>query len=429
MRDQKSEIKNRRKLRIWYVPPFDYANLLNNVFGWLKNVDVVSEVGGCWSDEEEENEIFNGGVASGVHNEVGIEDFNIITMDSGMIEDVPELSDNEDEETIEVRKILRNFIASQGKPRIENEQSKDIVEVESSNIDIGAGHNDAVVEINDGAIQSNDDVSYITTGDKDDGEAEHGRRRKAIHSLFKENEDWPMIGVVNKRFTSRHATKHLVNTRGANSLYVNYDSIFQAIWNEKNIEITFVQCKKMKQQLKRTFEGTSKAEYAMLFDYATELRSKDPKANIVLHTHRPTTDAIIGVDGAYLKGAHKGELLTVVGRDANNQMFPIAWAVVEAPQNVNGNEGQVLVTEASNPLATTEEQQLTLVQQLTPVQQLALVQQPSKRVKLPIKRSSSSKVAQTPPLDGTLSSEATLVPREATLVPREATLVPREGDI
>ncbi|GKV19074.1 hypothetical protein SLEP1_g29371 [Rubroshorea leprosula] len=82
---------------------------------------------------------------------------------------------------------------------------------------------------------------------------------------------------------------------------------------------------------------------------------------------------------------------------------------VTAPQNVNDNEEQVLVTEASNPPTTTEEQQLALVQQL------ALAQQPSKRVKLPIRRSSSSKVAQTPPLDGTLLSEATLVPSEGDI--------------
>ncbi|KAL4284915.1 hypothetical protein GQ457_16G025650 [Hibiscus cannabinus] len=37
----------------------------------------------------------------------------------------------------------------------------------------------------------------------------------------------------------------------------------------------------------------------------------------------------IGVDGCWLKTAQKGELLVAVGRDANNQMFPIAWAVVE----------------------------------------------------------------------------------------------------
>ncbi|KAL4296976.1 hypothetical protein GQ457_12G027890 [Hibiscus cannabinus] len=37
----------------------------------------------------------------------------------------------------------------------------------------------------------------------------------------------------------------------------------------------------------------------------------------------------IGVDGCWLETAQKGELLVAVGRDANNQMFPIAWAVVE----------------------------------------------------------------------------------------------------
>ena len=37
---------------------------------------------------------------------------------------------------------------------------------------------------------------------------------------------------------------------------------------------------------------------------------------------------IIGVDGCFLKGLYKGQLLCAVGRDANNGMFPLAWAVV-----------------------------------------------------------------------------------------------------
>ncbi|GJS16985.1 hypothetical protein Tco_0411457 [Tanacetum coccineum] len=36
---------------------------------------------------------------------------------------------------------------------------------------------------------------------------------------------------------------------------------------------------------------------------------------------------VIGLDGCFLKGTINGELLTAMGRDANNQMFPIAWAV------------------------------------------------------------------------------------------------------
>ncbi|XP_049350168.1 uncharacterized protein LOC125814750 [Solanum verrucosum] len=38
---------------------------------------------------------------------------------------------------------------------------------------------------------------------------------------------------------------------------------------------------------------------------------------------------LIGFDGCFLKGVCKGQLLVAVCRDGNNQMLPIAWAVVE----------------------------------------------------------------------------------------------------
>ncbi|KAM3203710.1 hypothetical protein P3L10_031336 [Capsicum annuum] len=38
---------------------------------------------------------------------------------------------------------------------------------------------------------------------------------------------------------------------------------------------------------------------------------------------------ITGFDGCFLKGACKGELLVAVGKNGNNQMFPIAWVVVD----------------------------------------------------------------------------------------------------
>ncbi|XP_078447622.1 uncharacterized protein LOC144716378 [Wolffia australiana] len=38
---------------------------------------------------------------------------------------------------------------------------------------------------------------------------------------------------------------------------------------------------------------------------------------------------VIGLDGCFLKTKLKGQLLSAVGRDGNNQMFPIAWVVVE----------------------------------------------------------------------------------------------------
>ena len=38
---------------------------------------------------------------------------------------------------------------------------------------------------------------------------------------------------------------------------------------------------------------------------------------------------IIGLDGYFLKSPFGGYLLTVLGRDANENMFPISFAVVE----------------------------------------------------------------------------------------------------
>jgi hypothetical protein len=38
---------------------------------------------------------------------------------------------------------------------------------------------------------------------------------------------------------------------------------------------------------------------------------------------------VVGVDGCFFKGACNGELICALGRDPNNQIYPIAWAVVE----------------------------------------------------------------------------------------------------
>jgi hypothetical protein len=39
---------------------------------------------------------------------------------------------------------------------------------------------------------------------------------------------------------------------------------------------------------------------------------------------------IIGLDACFLKGVYKGQLMAAIGRDANDNMYPIAIAVVEA---------------------------------------------------------------------------------------------------
>lgn len=44
---------------------------------------------------------------------------------------------------------------------------------------------------------------------------------------------------------------------------------------------------------------------------------------------------IFGLDGCFMKSTLKGQLLAAVGRDANNGMYPIAWAVVDVENEDN----------------------------------------------------------------------------------------------
>ncbi|KAL4390820.1 hypothetical protein AHAS_Ahas03G0183300 [Arachis hypogaea] len=38
----------------------------------------------------------------------------------------------------------------------------------------------------------------------------------------------------------------------------------------------------------------------------------------------------IGLDGTFIRGYYGGQLLTAIGHDANNHIYPIAYAVVES---------------------------------------------------------------------------------------------------
>ena len=38
---------------------------------------------------------------------------------------------------------------------------------------------------------------------------------------------------------------------------------------------------------------------------------------------------IFGIDGCFMKSTSKGQLLAAVGRDANNQIYPVAWGIVQ----------------------------------------------------------------------------------------------------
>ncbi|GJV82248.1 transposon protein, mutator sub-class [Tanacetum coccineum] len=89
------------------------------------------------------------------------------------------------------------------------------------------------------------------------------------------------------------------------------------------LEVTRSQCKRAKAIVIKGLEKDVLHEYRKLNDYARALVDTNPRSSVDIEIEQ------IGLDGCFLKGVVKGMLLTAVGKDPNNQMFLVAWAIVQ----------------------------------------------------------------------------------------------------
>ncbi|XP_019168859.1 PREDICTED: uncharacterized protein LOC109164765 [Ipomoea nil] len=118
-----------------------------------------------------------------------------------------------------------------------------------------------------------------------------------------------------------------------------------------NVGICMVK-RAIKAVLKRIDAGFQD-QFRRIRDYADECINSNPGTKAFVKTNKITPECpsvfqrfyvcfaalkkgflegcrkVIGLDGCFLKGMLKGEILSAVGRDANNQMYPIAWGIVE----------------------------------------------------------------------------------------------------
>jgi hypothetical protein len=105
---------------------------------------------------------------------------------------------------------------------------------------------------------------------------------------------------------------------------------------------------------KDKIRGKMNEQYNKLWDYIETIRRTNVGSCVMMKVDRPLPDIltkfqqlylslaalkrgfladcrpIIGLDGCFLKGPHKGQLLAAISRDANNQMYPLAFVIVEA---------------------------------------------------------------------------------------------------
>ena len=124
------------------------------------------------------------------------------------------------------------------------------------------------------------------------------------------------------------------------------------IQKEYGLYVSKTSCRKAKLIVMNEHMGDFIKEFSRLYDYAEQLKTTNSKTNVSIRTSKNTLPGkevfmsiyiclgslesgwkegyrrIIGLDGAFLKGVCKGEPLTCISKDGNNQMYTIAWAVV-----------------------------------------------------------------------------------------------------
>ncbi|MBA0618602.1 hypothetical protein Godav_027922 [Gossypium davidsonii] len=129
--------------------------------------------------------------------------------------------------------------------------------------------------------------------------------------------------------------------------------IQRRVSSEMHVNINMTRCRRAKKTVKDKLVRNFVQEFAMLWDYADELILKNPRNTIKMAVNRFTLESlphfkrlyvcfgalkrrwkegcrpILDLDGCFLKGPFKGLLLAVVGKDGNNQMYPVAWANIE----------------------------------------------------------------------------------------------------
>ncbi|XP_059294645.1 uncharacterized protein LOC132047646 [Lycium ferocissimum] len=134
--------------------------------------------------------------------------------------------------------------------------------------------------------------------------------------------------MCNAKFLSKHYKNRI--TEQPNIRIFKFQ---QLIREELNIHVGKTLCRRARAKVLQEIMGDHVLEFGRIFDYRDEMLRTNPGSTCVVKVDDSGESGgcrkCIGLDGCFLKGITKGQLLAAVAKDANNQMLPIAWAIVE----------------------------------------------------------------------------------------------------
>nr|GEV21934.1 hypothetical protein CTI12_AA105810 [Tanacetum cinerariifolium] len=141
-----------------------------------------------------------------------------------------------------------------------------------------------------------------------------------IKSLYPDHKwcrNYNLGSLVTFKWVAHYYAREIINNP-----WISYKYMQNSIKEKFLINVSLGQCRRVKHMALFDHEGGLKDHYSRLWQYRQAVLDSNPGS-----TCHMDLEESIRVDGCFLTHTCKGELLTVMGRNANNKMFPIAWAV------------------------------------------------------------------------------------------------------
>ncbi|GKE89430.1 putative transposase, mutator type, MULE transposase domain protein [Tanacetum coccineum] len=125
---------------------------------------------------------------------------------------------------------------------------------------------------------------------------------------------------------------------------------------QKKIHVSISKHKAFRAKARVYLRGDVNVQYSLLRDYANEVHRCNPDTTVKIDVygeedHEKTTRMfrriyvclgalkggfkesgreLLGLDGAFIRGQYPGQMLTTVGMDANNGIYPVAYGIMES---------------------------------------------------------------------------------------------------
>ena len=157
------------------------------------------------------------------------------------------------------------------------------------------------------------------------------------------------IGVVNLYSAPKIAADYINEFRTNPKL--SAEQIQQQL-SLNGLRVTKTKCQSARQIMRHIISDEYAEQFTRMYDYVEELRKTNPGSTVILGTKdrvfekfytcfasqkmgwKSACRRVIHLDGTFLKGRMKGILLTAIGRDPNDAMYIIGWAIVPVENKV-----------------------------------------------------------------------------------------------